>query len=292
MKLIVKSKILIREANFLYALVCPIMLITLCGNKILYLMYCLGKILGVIVPPPTSKHRFVYINLLVRVKYDFYVILKFTGSADQNYDHNYYNVVISTRNVFAVIRSIISNTFPGNPRLINILKFWHNATRRTYDSICTLRDYRSIKATHQTGLIFEGNYTLNYYNVEISTRDVFTVIMAIMTMKIPYLVKQKKPYKVRRGLTRRVGEDRLTVKSFSSSKTLSHLSQTIVVNYNPNYLKMEISTRDDCSVITAIKSRKLSNYILLLKKLVNKTLNNAKIKNDAIKQNGERNIAG
>ena len=87
-----------------------------------------------------------------------------------SYIHNYANVVISTRDAFAVITAIKVIQPTGSPKLSRLSKAGQNTKGRPREN------YNSAKSTHLGSQKPEANYTPNYDNVEISTRDVFAVI--------------------------------------------------------------------------------------------------------------------
>ena len=96
-----------------------------------------------------------------------------------NYWRNYGNVEISTRDVFAVntVRAYGgSYCLPEQTRL-SISR--RSMTKRSGESIRTSEIGSKSKTTRTKQLLYEGNYYPNYFNVEISTRDVFAVIKII-----------------------------------------------------------------------------------------------------------------
>ena len=96
--------------------------------------------------------------------------------SEGSYIHNYANVVISTLDVFAVITAIKVIQPTGFPKLSRFSKAGQNTKGKPRVSRPTQKNDNSAKSTHQESQKPEANYTTNYDNVEISTRDVFAVI--------------------------------------------------------------------------------------------------------------------
>ena len=89
--------------------------------------------------------------------------------------HNYYNVEISTRVVFAVI-TVIKYMGPScSPELSRLSNYRRRLTKRSDEYRRRLKTTSGSKIYDYMSQTTMGNYTLNYPNVEISTRNVFAV---------------------------------------------------------------------------------------------------------------------
>ena len=97
-----------------------------------------------------------------------------------DYTPNYDNVVISTRAVFAVISAIKYIQSHRSPNLLRPSKSGRTSSTKPREDMRTLENFYITKMNNLYTKAIGGYYTSNYYNVEISTRDVSAVITLIM----------------------------------------------------------------------------------------------------------------
>ena len=97
-----------------------------------------------------------------------------------NYTHNYAIMVISTRDVFAVITVIKVMRPLCFSNMTRLPKIKRSMTRRSGEHKQITQSCTSGKKAEQYCRSLGGNYTHNYPNVEISTRDHFAVITLII----------------------------------------------------------------------------------------------------------------
>ena len=101
-----------------------------------------------------------------------------------NYTQNYVIMVISTRDVFAVITAIKNMGPLDLSNTARLHKQERCMTRRSGEHKRTLQSCNSSLTNKQHCRKLGGNYDPNYPNVEISTRDLFAVI-TVITERIP-----------------------------------------------------------------------------------------------------------
>ena len=92
-----------------------------------------------------------------------------------NYVLNYGNVVISTRDVFAVNTAKQEMKLSCFPYLVRLFVLLRNVTRVSIAQHRTVTSHSNMKVTSYMTQSGSYNYSRNYHNVEISTRDVFAV---------------------------------------------------------------------------------------------------------------------
>ena len=99
-----------------------------------------------------------------------------------NYVSNYRKVEISTRDVFAVstpTNITLHRSFPNSTRPLRLDRNKYGQSRRPKESKRTLKIKGTIRTKKSFSIVYEANYTRNYPNVVISTRDGFAVIRQI-----------------------------------------------------------------------------------------------------------------
>ena len=104
-----------------------------------------------------------------------------SSTIEVKYTHNYDNVVISTRAVFAVIRVINIRKYSHHSNPTRPLKVVRSRTRRSGEHRQSKKFDDSTNLATLYSLQLKTNYTPNYSNVEISTRAVFAVTKQITT---------------------------------------------------------------------------------------------------------------
>ena len=98
-----------------------------------------------------------------------------TKISESNYDHNYGNVVISTRDVFAVNLADKVRTSFHFPKLVRLTTRWRSIAIRSREHRQVKEKSCNMEMTCYKGMTMKGNYIYNYLNVEISTRAVSAV---------------------------------------------------------------------------------------------------------------------
>ena len=175
------------------------------------------------------------------------ITLSVISKPEGNYLSNYHKVVISTRDAFAVnivhILTAISNTPVMNRLYMN----QRNKAQRLKEPTRQRKPTSNLKPVTIERTLHKSIDILNYHNVEISTRDVFAVIMVpnlavvFSTFKHNRLsTSSQNEIKEPRTLKRKVITDTCT-------KTTSERGQSTDDNY-PNYCNVVISTRDEFAV--------------------------------------------
>ena len=162
---------------------------------------------------------------------------------------NYIIMVISTHAVFAVITSSTFSKSFYIYMVARLLKIRRGAAKRLKEPKRIPKIYNTSKTSHSTCMTRKDNYVVNYYNVEISTRDVFAVIKAIKYMNFIRPLKPIRHSKFVRSITRKSGKPRQTPKTCMNTKLYKVQSLTSEGNYTTNYTNVEISTRADSAVI-------------------------------------------
>ena len=135
--------------------------------------------------------------------------------------------------------------------LFSFVKVRRRRARRPREPRRVAKTYSSTKTLPLYMKKIEGNYTPNYYNVEISTLDVSAVSVTILCYHFPI---PSGPSRLDQNRSRRPKVTRRKTQAFSSTKT-NYFNLKLEGNSLPHYVhNVEISTRDDFAVITAIKA--------------------------------------
>ena len=166
-------------------------------------------------------------------------------------------MVISTRAVSAVIMAIILVKPSRTRKADRLFKSCRSKARVAREPKRTLKFRRASEIMSPRYLTFLSNYSVKYYNVEISTRDGFAVITAIMFKVTPHSPILNRPFKVGLCTTRKSGEYIRTPNIPSSTTITNTFSQSLGGNYTHNYDNVEITMRDVSAVIRQLVGKQV-----------------------------------
>ena len=190
-----------------------------------------------------------------------------------NYMSNYRNMVISTRDVFAVTMALTLATIfcitemyrPYKIRRTEAQKLREPTRQRNYTS------YTEHELKRLT--IHERHYRRNYHYVEISTRDVFAVITAI---NIIMSLNTNRISKLRRSECKG-SRAAIQFLKIESTITIYAGSKRTRDNY-PNYHNVVISTRDESAVNTPKIVNSSGSLLCQLFKLAQRNVTTTKVR--------------
>ena len=171
-------------------------------------------------------------------------------------------MVIPTRAVSAVIRTVRISTLQHTPKRFRLVKARRSKTGRLRESRRTIKTSMGSKAVSRRSMINDGNYTHNCYNVVISTRAVFAVIKTIKSREFPRSLTSSRPYRAKREKAQRCAKARRTRRNPNNNKVFNLHWLVPAGYYLPNYANVEISTRDIIAVNRLITQASLKVHIL------------------------------